>query len=145
MGNVHRYLLFPILLLTLVSCFSRSDLLDLGRTNPEPDGVIVYSKLAVIRAEAVSNTDVMVYFSEAVDERSAETTWNYSIPNLSVISANRDDSEHSLVQLQTSSQSDITYSLIVEGVRDIKQIPIGSNNRVSFTGYSSPLLQDVNP
>ena len=145
MGNVHRYLLFPILLLTLVSCFSRSDLLDLGRTNPEPDGVIVYSKLAVIRAEAVSNTDVMVYFSEAVDERSAETTWNYSIPNLSVISAIREHSDHSIVQLHTSPQSDDTYSLTVEGVRDLKQIPIGSDNRVSFAGYSSSLLQRVDP
>ena len=65
MGNVHRYLLFPILLLTLVSCFSRSDLLDLGRTNPEPDGVIVYSKLAVIRAEAVQ---------EKIDEKNTVRT-----------------------------------------------------------------------
>jgi hypothetical protein len=141
--RIHRYLLFPVLLLALTSCFSRNDLLDLARTAPQPDETIIYGNLAVIGAQATSNTGVRVYFSEDVEQTGAETAGNYLIPGLSVLAASRDPSDHSIVQLDTSAQSGVTYSLTVQKVRDLTQLPIGFNNVVIFTGDAAPYLQSA--
>ena len=141
--KLHRYILFPALMLLLSSCIGRQDLLEIARMQPGPGDVTIYSDLAVIGAQTTSNTGVRVYFSEEVEQFSAETAGNYLIPGLSVVDAVRDPADFSIVQLTTSQQNGVTYSLTVDGVRDSMNLPIGFNNVVTFFGDAAPSIQSA--
>jgi hypothetical protein len=67
-------------------------------------------------AQATSNTGVRVFFSNDVPLPDAEVVGNYSIPGLTVLSAVRDGADYRIVDLVTSSQEDINYTLGVSGV-----------------------------
>lgn len=94
--------------------------------------------------EATSATTVRVTFSEEVDQISAENALNYSIPNLTVISAARDGSDYSVVILTTILQVDIDYTLHVTGVENTSGNTIGSPSSMSFFGDAAPMIKSAN-
>jgi hypothetical protein len=71
---------------------------------------------SITLAQATSNTGVRVFFSNDVPLPDAEVVGNYSIPGLSVLSAVRDGGNFSIVDLSTTAQEDINYTLSVSGV-----------------------------
>jgi hypothetical protein len=71
---------------------------------------------SITLAQATSNTGVRVFFSNDVPLPDAEVVGNYSIPGLSVLSAARDGGNFSIVDLTTTAQEDINYTLSVSGV-----------------------------
>ncbi|MCK5093723.1 MAG: hypothetical protein KAR18_03290 [Spirochaetes bacterium] len=82
-----------------------------------------------------SYTEAVVYFSEEVEITSAENTFNYSIPGLSVSSALRDAADYSKVTLGTGSQGDGTnYTLTINNVTDLNGSSIANPGIVDFTG-----------
>jgi hypothetical protein len=99
---------------------------------------------SILSASSFDHTTVVVYFSEWVEQVSAETPSNYSIvPGLAVVSAVRDGADWSRVTLQTASQSGaVTYTLTVNGVTDLTGNPVGSPNSGDFTGTD---FVDVTP
>ncbi|MDY6969475.1 MAG: Ig-like domain-containing protein [Spirochaetota bacterium] len=90
---------------------------------------------------SLSNTSVEVTFSEDVDESSAEEVSNYTIPDLAVLSAERNVADNSIVTLTTSSQEVQEYTITVANVEDLNSNIIGSPNSMVFTG--KPLLPEV--
>lgn len=93
--------------------------------------------------EATSATTVRVTFSEEVDQISAENALHYSIPGLTVISAARDGSDHSVVILTTILQVDIDYTLHVTGVENTSGFAIGSPSSMSFFGDAAPMIKSA--
>jgi hypothetical protein len=90
----------------------------------------------VSSAASRSNTEVVVYFSEAVDQSTAGSEINYSINNgaLAVASATRDAAENKKVTLVTDSQEDGTiYSLVISNVEDLTGNAVAAATLV-FTG-----------
>ena len=82
-----------------------------------------------------SNTEVFVYFSEAVEIASAESLTNYSIPGLTIISATRDAADFSKINLDTGSQGDGTnYTLTINSVTDLNGNSILNPGTMDFTG-----------
>ncbi|MCK5571059.1 MAG: Ig-like domain-containing protein, partial [Spirochaetes bacterium] len=82
-----------------------------------------------------SNTEVVVYFSEAVEIASAENLTNYSIPGLTIISATRDAADFSKINLDTGSQGDGTiYTLTINNVTDLNWNSILNPGTMGFTG-----------
>ncbi|MBT2641718.1 Ig-like domain-containing protein [Bacillus sp. ISL-41] len=76
-------------------------------------------KPRVGHAVAVSNIHVEVKFNEEVSELSAENVANYSIPGLTVVSAELDADDKTKVTLKTSAQTEGTiYKLTVTNVTD---------------------------
>ncbi|KPJ82515.1 MAG: hypothetical protein AMS17_18920 [Spirochaetes bacterium DG_61] len=92
-----------------------------------------------------SNTEVVVYFSEAVDTTSAEDKANYAISSgLMVYSATRDTVEPSRVILQTDSQvGGTTYTLSITNVKDLNENPIQSPSSMGFIGTG--VIDSTNP
>ncbi len=80
--------------------------------------------------------EVVVYFSEEVEQTSAENEGNYSIvPGLGVVAAVRDGVNWNRVTLQTDPQSEaITYTLTVNNVTDLTGNLVSSPNSIDFTG-----------
>ncbi|MFH1502761.1 MAG: endonuclease [Candidatus Eisenbacteria bacterium] len=68
---------------------------------------------------ALSETEVVLTFSEDVDETTAETVGNYSIGGLVVYVAARDAVHFDQVLLTVSAMSPIEYTLVVDGVEDL--------------------------
>ena len=60
--------------------------------------------LSLQSIESTSNTGARLTFTENVEQTSAETIGNYSIPGLTVTGAARDGGDNSIVDLITSSQ-----------------------------------------
>jgi hypothetical protein len=91
---------------------------------------------SVVSVSSYSNTQVVVYLSEEVEQVSAETVSNYTItPSLGVVSATRDSADWSKVLLVTDSQSGATtYTLTVNGVTDLTGNPVASPNSGDFVG-----------
>jgi len=92
-------------------------------------------ELCLVDAKATSNTGVQVFFSEDVDLTSAQEPAHYAISGLSVISAVRSASDHSIVGLTTSAQEDTTYLLTVTNVID--------DSSKSFCGDVAPFIESV--
>jgi len=93
----------------------------------------------VLNVSSNCNTEVVVFFSEEVEQTSAEHTGNYSItPALGVVSATRDDSDRTKVTLVTDPQSGaIFYTLTINGVKDLTGNPVSCPNAKDFTGPES--------
>ncbi|MGQ9614923.1 MAG: Ig-like domain-containing protein [Spirochaetota bacterium] len=89
----------------------------------------------VIDVKATANTRVRVLFSSGVELSAAQTVSNYSIPGLSVFSAVRDSTDYSIVDLITSHQEDINYTLTVTGVIE--------ESSEDFSGDVAPYIQNV--
>jgi endonuclease I len=70
-------------------------------------------------AAVMSDTTVLVTFSEEVEQTSAETSGNYTIDSLDVQSAERDGSHPHQVLLTVSAMSEGEYTLTVSGVEDL--------------------------
>jgi hypothetical protein len=121
-----------------------SDGLSLGSV----DTRIFHGDIAPCLKSAVSygNTEVVVYFSEAVDRYSAENPGNYSIPGLSVVSTTMDTVDPTRVNLVTSSQGDgVDYTIIVSNVMDLTGNHLVSPFMWNFYGIgtvdtTSPML-----
>ncbi|MBN1410666.1 MAG: Ig-like domain-containing protein [Spirochaetales bacterium] len=80
---------------------------------------IDYIPLYILSAVSMGNTSLQVNCSEQVDQTTANTDTNYTIPGLAVISATRDLTDHTKVLLVTASQSDgQQYYLTVANVTD---------------------------
>ncbi len=98
---------------------------------------------------SVSVTDgntVEVYFSEDVDQTTAETTSNYSIDNGigNPSSAVRDGVDNSLVTLTVSTLSTgITYTITINNVEDLNSNPIAANSQETFQYSLPPSVGDV--
>jgi hypothetical protein len=94
----------------------------------------------VTNVTSYSNTGVMVYFSEAVEQSTAESTINYSIDNpaLTVAIATRDSIDNKKVVLVTDSQGDGTiYTIVISNVEDLTGNSV-STTSMSFTGTGTP-------
>ena len=79
---------------------------------------------------------VIVVFSEPVEQASAENITNYNIDNAIVVSGALLDSDQKTVTITTSSHTDgVTYSLIVDNVKDLASTPnmIATNTMKSYT------------
>jgi hypothetical protein len=87
-----------------------------------------------------NETNLDVIFNEAVERSSAENVANYAINNgVQVLQANLKDNQ-TVVQLTTTThQSDITYTLTVNNIRDLAANPneIAPNSSVSYKLNSS--------
>jgi hypothetical protein len=77
--------------------------------------------------QATSNTGVRVIFSNDVPLPDAEVVGNYSIPGLTVLAALRDGSNFNIVDLTTSVQEDINYTLSVSGVIEPDSVVFGGD------------------
>jgi hypothetical protein len=102
-----------------------------------PDNTVSFNGLGtyIASVKATSNTGVRVIFSSDVELSGAENLSNYTIPGLSVINAKRDVTDYSIVDLTTSSQEDITYTLTVKGVIE--------EDSKSFEGDIAPYIHSV--
>ncbi|MCB0754530.1 MAG: lamin tail domain-containing protein, partial [Flavobacteriales bacterium] len=82
----------------------------------------------VVSVSAVSNTEVDIQFSEAVDQTTAETLTNYLADNGlgNPISAVRDGSDNALVHLTFATQftNGTTYGLTISNVEDLAGNPV---------------------
>lgn len=86
-------------------------------------------------AVSYGNTEVVVFFSEAVDIYMAENPGNYSIPGLTVFSATMDTADPARIKLVTSSQGDgISYTLTVNNVTDLTHNRLTAPNFMNFIG-----------
>ncbi|NQZ77980.1 MAG: lamin tail domain-containing protein, partial [Ekhidna sp.] len=83
---------------------------------------------------AISQTEVEVNFSENVEETTAETTANYTLDgSIAIASAQRDDTDLSLVHLTISALTNgTTYTITVNDVKDENSNPIAANSQASF-------------
>jgi len=90
----------------------------------------------ILNAISMDYIEVVVYFSEEVEQTSAENVCNYNIlPGLGVVSALRNGADWSKVTLQTDPQSETTtYSLTVNNVTDLTGNTVSSPNSIDFTG-----------
>lgn len=89
----------------------------------------------LVSARAISESEVEVTFSEAVEIASAETTTNYTLVPAAGISAATRSPNPSIVMLTTATLDEqIAYTLTVNGVRDISVPPntIASNSQAQF-------------
>jgi len=131
--------IFSILLMLVVcvwpSCTWRTNLYDLASRQNGTGGGSYEDELCLVDAKATSNTGVQVFFSEDVDLTSAQEPAHYAISGLSVISAVRSASDHSIVDLTTSAQEDTTYLLTVTNVID--------DSSKSFCGDVAPFIESV--
>lgn len=104
----------------------------------------VYSSIFYVSSvQATSFTTVRVQFSQGVQIASGEDIANYSIPGLTITSAARDGSDSTVVNLTTSTQEDITYTLTATGISDVAGNLIGSPNAGQFAGDVAPMIKSV--
>lgn len=88
----------------------------------------------VVLASAITNTSVLVEFSEELDESTDILVANYSINGLQVLGVERTDNA-TMYRLNTTEQMDIQYVLIVNNVKDKAGNVIDVlNNSVVFRG-----------
>jgi len=82
------------------------------------------------------NTSVIVYFSEPVDESTAQDTANYVLtPSIAVTSATRDAVDTSMVTLVTAAQTSGTnYKLEISNIEDLTGNTITANSFQYFIG-----------
>lgn len=82
----------------------------------------------------ISNTQLDVQFNEPVDEITSETTNNYTIDEgISIISAEREDSNNSIVHLMVDPFTNgATYTLTINNVEDENGNIIAPNSQESF-------------
>jgi hypothetical protein len=85
---------------------------------------------------AIDPTTVKLVFSESIDKTFAHDSTNYSIPELTILSAALVDDRGTVVYLSTSTQAEQSYLLTVTGVKDLQGNPIGDRNTGIFTGIS---------
>ncbi len=78
--------------------------------------------ITAVTSQGNSNT-VTIWFSERIDETSAETISNYTINNGVSITAVKLSLDKKSVILTTSPLSEISYSLTVENIKDLAIIP----------------------
>lgn len=76
---------------------------------------------------------VVVQFSEYVDQTSARTTGNYSISDAITVSGASLGSDGRTVTLTTSALAEKTYTLTVNNVKDLKGNTIAANSQKTFT------------
>jgi hypothetical protein len=88
-------------------------------------------------AGSFDNTTVIVYFTEDVELSSAQVPANYSIPGLTVFFAARDTADTRRVNLTTSPQAAVDYTISVSGVRDLTGNAVASPSSVIFTGTAA--------
>ena len=79
---------------------------------------------------AVSETEVLIVFSEKVGEGTAETASNYAVDNgIAVTDAVRDESDFSIVTLTVSAlTSGVTYTVTINGVEDLSENAIQTDS-----------------
>jgi endonuclease I len=97
------------------------------------DSAPVISRVAVL-----TDTTVLVMFSEEVDQAGAETAGNYTIDSLDVSSAELDGGNPDQVILTVSLMSEGEYSLTVNGVQDLHgniMVDAGATFEFVDTGY----------
>jgi len=128
-GNI-SYLFFIIIFL-FSSC--NTDILEGLRDSSRlsTEGI----PLTVQGVISTSITNVRVTFSEDVEETTSETTGNYSIPGLTVSSAVRDSIDYGIVNITTSSQEEMSYTLTISNVENMAGNPIGDPNSGAFKGF----------
>jgi hypothetical protein len=126
-----------VLCIFLTSCFSRSDMYDLVRLKNGN------ASLELIDVWASSNTSVRAEFSKSVDRTSAENTGNFFIPGLNIVSATVSMADDGIVDLVTSSQQDIDYSLTVTNIKDTEGEIIKGSTSLVFMGDACPSVREV--
>jgi lamin tail-like protein/Big-like domain-containing protein len=86
-------------------------------------------------AIATSSTTVSVNFSEAVSNATAENLNNYDLDGLTLVSAELQANNTTLI-LTTSQQTEgENYTLVVNGVEDLAENVIEDDTEIDFTGY----------
>ncbi|MCP4457427.1 MAG: hypothetical protein GY816_05280 [Cytophagales bacterium] len=95
----------------------------------------------------ISSTAVDITFNEDVDQTTAENSANYDIDGgISVVLAQRDASDHSLVHLTTSTLTNgVDYSLTVDNVEDESGNAIASPIQADFSylALSTASFRDI--
>ncbi len=123
----------PLLLSLITSCFSRVDVFEIASSGP----------FHLLNVQSSSNTGVQIYFSNELDPLSTESVSNYTIQGLKVISARRNDTDFTMVDLTTYPQDDIDYSISVTGLKDSKGFSLGSSGPRIFHGDIAPCLKSI--
>ncbi len=110
-----------------------------GKKEPPPSPDRWPPKLVSVKA--VDKLHVSCYFNEELDRASAERRENYAIrgprESLEVIAASLDRGGVE-VNLATSSQEEVQYSLLLKGVRDLAGNQIREGSEESFKGSLRP-------
>ncbi|MBC6399485.1 MAG: lamin tail domain-containing protein [Ekhidna sp.] len=88
----------------------------------------------IVSAEAISNTEVRITFSEDVEETTSETITNYAIDNgVSISTAAREDTNLNSVLLTTASLTNgQNYTLTIRNVEDLSGNAIAADSEVSL-------------
>ena len=103
----------------------------------------------IASVRVVSNTEVIVIYSEKVDKVSSENINNYSINNgIQIYSATQDTSQH-IVRLVTSSHSPGDYEIVINNIGDLASLPniMEPETKVTYQFYpddfSAPLITEL--
>ncbi len=101
---------------------------------------------SLVSVVAENNTTVLVTFSEAVTEDTAEQASNYTIDGLTISSAERLAENNAQVRLVTSNQNDVEYTLTVSNVTDFAGNAVAvPGNVLAFQGDACPSVVSVIP
>lgn len=89
---------------------------------------------------STSTTTIRVKFTEDVEETGAETAANYTITDmggtpLAVSAAVRSDTDHTIVDITTAIQSQVSYKVQVKEVQDLHGNNVTANIADYITGY----------
>ncbi len=97
----------------------------------------------LVNGKALSPDTIEVFFSAILDETSANTAGNYSIPGLTILDASRDSSNPVRVVLTTSPQLFQSYTLTVNGLLNTLGTSIGSLNTLDFMGEITLCISSI--
>ena len=88
----------------------------------------------IVSAEAISNTELQITFSEDVEEATSETITNYTVNNgISIIVATRNNANFNTVSLVISSLTNgQAYTVTINNVEDSNGNVIAADSEVSF-------------
>ncbi len=115
-----------------------------GSPNQEPDEDAIPPTIASISTD--SSTQVIVVFSEPVEELSATNALNYGINNEIMVYGASLGSDQKSVTLTTSSHTEGTYTLTVNDIEDLASIPnvIAVGTTVSYTFLNQLHITNLN-
>lgn len=96
---------------------------------------------------STSMTTIRIKFTEEVDATTAGNTSNYSIAEtatpantLSIVSASRDASDYSVVNITTGDQAEISYKVTINNVEDSNGNTVSAGTNGYFFGDGPPAI-----
>jgi len=136
-NNKIKCSLFFFLIIFLLNCNPNLHTLLVENNNPVQNNFYIES------AAATSNATVTLLFSENVDQVTAENVVNYAIPGLTVLTATRNATNYSIVDLTTSTHQDLNYTITISNIKDLNNTTISDPDSTVFKGDVVPTVKSV--